>query len=119
MYIPTAEDYELLANNTTITYETDINSNIWFRLTGKGDYTAQSILIPATKYIDNAPNTPLWDKTEVYLQSATSGTDKNTVYALRLYINNGMVRKTMTGVANCGTGLMLRPVRYMRVGTAP
>ena len=118
-YIPTAEDYQLLINNVTITKET-INERTWFRLTSK--INGNSILIPATTYIDKALNTEKWG-TEAYLQSATmspsSGTttedgvtvSKRNCYALNL---NGTTGKVV-GTVSRPTGIMIRPVRYVRV----
>ena len=54
--IPTAKDFQLLIDNTTIKTET-INGKTWVRVTGKNDYSGNSILIPATGYIDDAANT--------------------------------------------------------------
>ena len=111
-YIPTAEDYQLLGQNTTITAETHENRK-WFRLTGKGNYASNSILIPATRYIDNTiitENTQQWFD-DVYLQSATAGTLDNTIYVFNINNNNNF---SIPGTGGRGTGLMIRPVKYVR-----
>ena len=108
-YIPTAKDFEELRKNTTITKET-IDGNNWFRLTGKN---GNSILIPATNYIDNADNTEKWGS-DVYLQSCTigpSGTEHKQ-YALNI---NSAGTASVPGTAGRATGLMIRPVKYVRV----
>lgn len=111
-YIPTAQDYQLLAENTTVTTE-KINEKTWFRLTSKNN--GNSILIPATYYIDDAKNEEKWSS-EAYLQSSTIGYSTSTpskpiCYALKL---SGT---TASLLPNAGrpTGLMVRPVRYVRV----
>lgn len=116
-YIPTAEDYQLLLNNVTITKET-IDTRTWFRLTSK--INGNSILIPATTYIDKALNTEKWG-TDAYLQSATmspsNGTttedgvtvSKRNCYALNLSGTTGKV----VGTVSRPTGIMIRPVRYV------
>ena len=108
-YIPTAKDFELLIANTIVAEE-KINEKTWFRLTSK--VNGNSILIPGTGYIDDKPNDEKWD-TDTYLQSSTIGvyTSKPTIHALR-------VAKTGASlVINAGrpTGLMVRPVKYVRV----
>ena len=110
--IPTARDFELLIANTKITSET-IEGHIWFRLTSK--INNNSILIPATSYIDNNKDI---EKIEVwglsaYLQSSTIGlqSDKPTLYALLLSSSGG----SLANKAGRPTGLMVRPVRYVRV----
>ena len=108
-YIPTARDFELLIANVTITKET-IDGNNWFRLTGKN---GNSILIPATHYIDNKVNTEEWG-IDVYLQSCTispSGTEHKQ-YALNINSSGTASLKSDAGRA---TGLMIRPVKYVRV----
>ncbi len=111
-YIPTAQDYQLLAENTTVTTETK-NGKTWFRLTSKNN--ENSILIPAKYYIDDAKNEEKWSS-EAYLQSSTIGysttePSKPICYALKL---SGT---TASLLPNAGrpTGLMVRPVRYVRV----
>ena len=111
-YIPTAQDYQLLAENTTVTTET-INGKTWFRLTLKNN--ENSILIPATGYIDDKENTETWSS-EAYLQSSTIGYSTTTpskpiCYALKL----SGTRASLLPNAGRPTGLMVRPVRYVRV----
>ena len=107
--IPTAKDFELLCNNTNVTTET-INGKTWFRMTSKSN--GNSILIPGTHYIDDADNTEKWN-TPAYLQSSTIGLkgDKPTIYAIQLSGTSGSVPSS----AGRPTGLMVRPVRYVRV----
>lgn len=111
-YIPTALDYQLLANNTTVTTE-KINEKTWFRLTSKNN--ENSILIPATGYIDDKENTETWSS-EAYLQSSTIGYSstkpvKPICYALKL----SGTTASLANNAGRPTGLMVRPVRYVRV----
>ena len=101
-YIPTAQDLQLLVENTTVKDET-INGNTWFRLTSTN---GNSILIPGTGYIDDIDNVEKC-ATEAYLQSSTIGvyTSKPTIHALR-------VAKTGASLVNSAgrpTGLMVRP----------
>ena len=115
--IPTAKDFELLCQNITVTNES-IDGHTWFRLTSKSN--GNSILIPGTGYIDDNANTEKWTS-DTYLQSSTIGTSnqsvsgttnrKRTIYALNI---NG---KTASVVSTAGrpTGLMIRPVKYVRV----
>lgn len=124
--IPTAKDFELLCNNTTVERFTDANGKYWFKLTAKnGNY----IQIPATSYIDSKENSKdnnnrAWSTT-AYLQSSTMGlssttvkgelTGKNvtkrTIYALNI---TGTTAKVFNS-AGRPTGLMVRPVKYVRV----
>lgn len=115
--IPTAKDFELLCQNITVTNET-IDGHKWFRLKSKSN--GNSILIPGTGYIDDKANTEYW-AAETYLQSSTIGTisssvsgttnKKRTIYALNISETTAKV------VSNAGrpTGLMIRPVKYVRV----
>ena len=115
--IPTAKDFELLCQNITVTNET-IDGHTWFRLTSNSN--GNSILIPGTGYIDDNANTEKW-ASDTYLQSSTIGTGsssvsgttnkKRTIYALNI---SG---KTANVVNSAGrpTGLMIRPVKYVRV----
>lgn len=115
--IPTANDFDLLCQNITVTNES-IDGHTWFRLTSKSN--GNSILIPGTGYIDDAANTEKWTS-DTYLQSSTIGTSsssvggttnkKRTIYALNI---SG---KTASVVSTAGrpTGLMIRPVKYVRV----
>ena len=115
--IPTANDFELLKTNTTVTNES-IDGHTWFRLTSNSN--GNSILIPGTGYIDDNANTEKW-ASDTYLQSSTIGTGsssvsgttnkKRTIYALNI---SG---KTANVVNSAGrpTGLMIRPVKYVRV----
>lgn len=109
--IPTAGDFQLLIDNTTVTKET-INGETWFRLTANNG-SGNSILIPATSFIDDTDN---YDKrgAEVYLQSSTVGlkgsSSKHTVYALRIANTTASLAST----AGRPTGLTVRPVRYVR-----
>ena len=111
-YIPTAHDFELLIANVTITKET-IDGHNWFRLTGKNDYSDDCILIPATNYIDNADNTGKWGS-DVYLQSCTIGTGTGEPKQYALNITSGATG-SVPGTAGRATGLMIRPVKYVRV----
>ena len=108
-YIPTAKDFEELKKNTTITKET-IDGHTWFRLTGKN---GNSILIPATNYIDNAVNTEKW-WSDTYLQSCTIGPSGSEPKQYALYINNDGKASLASG-AGRATGFMIRPVKYVRV----
>ena len=110
-YIPTARDFELLIANVTITKET-IDGHIWFRLTGKGDYSDDSILIPATNYIDNADNTEKWGS-DTYLQSCTIGPSGSEPKQYALNISSDGKASLASG-AGRATGLMIRPVKYVR-----
>ena len=115
--IPTAKDFDLLCQNITVTNET-IDGNTWFRLTSKSN--GNSILIPGTGYIDDNANTEKW-ASDTYLQSSTIGTSsssvsgttkkKRTIYALHI------IGKTAEVVSTAGrpTGLMIRPVKYVRI----
>ena len=121
-YIPTAKDLDLLCSNTNVTTKT-INGKTWFELTGTN---GNSILIPGTVYIDDGDNKVLWG-TVAYLQSSTIGTSssnftdkcygtnvsvlKRTIYALNL---SGSTKKIVS-TAGRPTGLMVRPVKYVRV----
>ena len=115
--IPTAKDFELLCQNITVTNES-IDGHTWFRLTSKSN--GNSILIPGTGYIDDAANTEKWTS-DTYLQSSTIGTTsssvsgttnkKRTIYALNI---NGTTAKVVN-TAGRPTGLMIRPVKYVRV----
>ncbi|MDD7075674.1 MAG: hypothetical protein SPG55_05410, partial [Prevotella sp.] len=108
-YIPTAKDFEELKKNTTITKET-IDGHNWFRLTGKN---GNSILIPATNFIDNADNTEKWSS-DTYLQSCTIGPSGNEPKQYALNINSDGKASLASG-AGRATGLMIRPVKYVRV----
>lgn len=115
--IPTANDFDLLCQNITVTNES-IDGHTWFRLKSKSN--GNSILIPGTGYIDDAANTEKWTS-DTYLQSSTIGTSsssvsgttnkKRTIYALNI---SG---KTANVVSTAGrpTGLMIRPVKYVRI----
>ena len=108
-YIPTAKDFDELRKNTTITKET-IDRHTWFRLTGKN---GNSILIPATSYLDNQNNRDYWGS-DTYLQSCTigpSGTEHKQ-YALNI---NSEGKASLKSDAGRATGLMIRPVKYVRV----
>ncbi|MCI6337105.1 MAG: hypothetical protein MR802_04100, partial [Prevotella sp.] len=115
--IPTANDFELLCKNITVTNET-IDGRTWFRLTSNSN--GNSILIPGTGYIDDEANTEKWTS-DTYLQSSTIGTSSNsvsgttnrkrTIYALNI---NGKTAKVVN-TAGRPTGLMIRPVKYVRV----
>ena len=112
-YIPTALDYQLLADSTIVTTET-INGKTWFKLTSKKD-EKKSIMIPATYYIDDAKNEEKWSS-EAYLQSSTIGYSTSTpskpiCYALKL----SGTTASLANNAGRPTGLMVRPVRYVRV----
>lgn len=116
-YIPTAMDYDLLAKNTTVTTQT-INGHTWFKLTSK--INGNSILIPGTSYIDDDYNKEKWSS-DAYLQTSTIGTRnssvsgttyvKRSIYALFLSGTNA----NLVSTAGRPTGLMVRPVKYVRV----
>lgn len=115
--IPTAKDFELLCQNINVTNES-IDGHTWFRLTSKSN--ENSILIPGTGYIDDAANTEKWTP-DTYLQSSTIGTSsssvsgttnrKRTIYALNI---SGTTAKVVS-TAGRPTGLMIRPVKYVRI----
>ena len=115
--IPTANDFELLCQNITVTNES-IDGHTWFRLTSKSN--GNSILIPGTGYIDDNANTEKWTS-DTYLQSSTIGTSsssvsgttnrKRTIYALTI---SGTTAKVVS-TAGRPTGLMIRPVKYVRM----
>ena len=107
-YIPTAKDFDELINNTTITKET-IDGHNWFRLTGKN---GNSILIPATSYLDDANIRELWGS-DTYLQSCTIGPSgsEHKQYALNI---NSSAKGSVVNSAGRATGLMIRPVKYVR-----
>ena len=119
--LPTARDFELLVSNTSVTTEKDASGHTWFRLTAKN---GKSILIPGTDYIDSNYNTEKWG-TSAYLQSSTMGTSstpvkgeitgttvtKRTIYALSI---SGTTASVVSS-AGRATGLMIRPVKYLRV----
>ena len=115
--IPTAKDFELLCQNITVTNES-IDGHTWFRLTSKSN--GNSILIPGTGYIDDNPNTEKWTS-DTFLQSSTIGTSsssvsgttnkKRTIYAL----NISGTKANVVSTAGRPTGLMIRPVKYVRV----
>ena len=115
--IPTAKDFELFCQNITVTNET-IDGHTWFRLTSKSN--GNSILIPGTGYIDDNANTEKWTS-DTYLQSSTIGTSnqsvsgttnkKRTIYALNI---SGTTAKVVS-TAGRPTGLMIRPVKYVRI----
>ena len=111
-YIPTARDFELLIANVTITKET-IDGHNWFRLTGKNDYSDDSILIPATNYIDNKDNKEFWGS-DVYLQSCTIGPSGSEPKQYALNITSAGNASLAPG-AGRATGLMIRPVKYVRI----
>lgn len=114
--IPTANDFDLLCQNITVTNES-IDGHTWFRLTSKSN--ENSILIPGTGYIDDNANTEKWTP-DTYLQSSTIGTSsssvggttnkKRTIYALNI---SGKTAKVVS-TAGRPTGLMIRPVKYVR-----
>ena len=108
-YIPTAKDFEELKKNTAITTEA-IDGHNWFRLTGKN---GNSILIPATNYIDNKDNKEFWGS-DVYLQSCTIGPSGNEPKQYALNITSEGKAYLAPG-AGRATGLMIRPVKYVRV----
>lgn len=115
--IPTAKDFELLCLNINVTNES-IDGHTWFRLTSKSN--GNSILIPGTGYIDDNANTEKW-ASDTYLQSSTIGTShssvsgttnmKRTIYAL----NISGTKANVVSTAGRPTGLMIRPVKYVRV----
>ena len=115
--IPTAKDFELLCQNITVTNES-IDGHTWFRLTSISN--GNSILIPGTGYIDDNANTEKWTS-DTYLQSSTIGTSsssvngttnrKRLIYAI--YIS-GTTAKVVNYVGR-PTGIMIRPVKYVRV----
>ena len=112
-YIPTARDFELLKENTNITKET-INGRTWFRLTGKNGYEGNSILIPATSYRDNTQDNIEYWGNDVYLQSSTIGPSGNEPKQYAFKIDSSGNPDLAPG-AGRATGLMIRPVKYVRV----
>ena len=94
------------------------DGHTWFRLTSKSN--GNSILIPGTGYIDDNANTEKWTS-DTFLQSSTIGTSnsnvggttnkKRTIYALNI---SGKTAKVVS-TAGRPTGLMIRPVKYVRV----
>lgn len=122
--LPTARDFELLLAATTVKRET-IGGHYWYRLTGMGDYAGTSLLIPGSGYVDDKDENAEYWASDAYLQSATIGTGssavsgatgrKRTLFALRLSGSSG----TVLGTAGRPTGLMVRPVKYVRVNTTP
>ena len=82
------------------------------KLSGKGEFADNSILIPLTGYKDD--NT-VYSTGTAYLQSCTIGegvgSEYNTQYALQINSSSGSILKT----AGRRTGLMIRPVKYVRV----
>ncbi|MCI7255717.1 MAG: hypothetical protein MR559_00100, partial [Prevotella sp.] len=73
-------------------------------------------LIPATSYIDNADNTEKW-VSDTYLQSCTIGPSGPSISEHKQYafnINSSGVA-SVPGTAGRATGLMIRPVKYVRV----
>ena len=117
--IPTAKDFELLCQNQNITVTNEsIDGHTWFRLTSKSN--GNSILIPGTGFIDDNANTERWTA-DTYLQSSTIGTSsssvggttnkKRTIYALNI---SGITAKVVS-TAGRPTGLMIRPVKYVRI----
>ena len=102
----------MLIANVTITKET-IDGRNWFRLTGKDNYSDYSILIPATNYIDNKDNKEFWGS-DVYLQSCTIGPSGGEPKQYALNINSEGKAYLASG-AGRATGLMLRPVKYVRI----
>ena len=126
--IPTAKDFELLCESTTVERVTDTNGKYWFKLTAK-DGSGNYIMIPATGYIDSKENSATnnnkaWGSA-AYLQSSTMGPSsttvkgeitganvtKRTIYALNI---SGTTAKVVNS-AGRPTGLMVRPVKYVRV----
>ena len=109
-YIPTAKDFEQLKANTTIIKET-IDGHTWFRLTGKN---GNSILIPATSYRDNKNDNVEYWGSDVYLQSCTIGPSGSEHKQYAFNINSNAVA-SVPGTPGRATGLMIRPVKYVRV----
>lgn len=107
-YIPTMEDYRLLAVGCTITF-----AGGWFTLTSKTN--GKTIRIPANGYIDDKANVQsnALSTVTAFLQSCTIGAagSKPTCFALQLSGSSYSINKT----AGRPTGLMIRPVRYVRV----
>ena len=102
-------DLKLLSDNTTITKVT-VDKRSWFKMTAdNGKY----ILVPPTEFIDDTKNTEKWGSS-AYLQSSTAGlysSKKHTVYAMSLSGTSASLLST----AGRPTGLMIRPVKYVRV----
>ena len=121
--IPTARDLELLAEHTIVKKETDAGGKTWFRLTAKNG-NGNSILIPGTGYIDSNYNKETWNPA-AYLQSSTMGINNSTVTGeitgnkvtkrLIYAINISGTAASVPGTAGRATGLMIRPVKYVRV----
>ncbi|MCI7579823.1 MAG: fimbrillin family protein [Prevotella sp.] len=109
-YIPTANDLELLYKNTTRTKVTE-GATTFVKLSGKGKFADNSILIPLTGYKDDNRVNATGD---AYLQSCTigvAGSEHNTQYALQINSSSG----SLLDKAGRRTGLMIRPVKYVRV----
>ena len=109
-YIPTAKDLELLNDNTTKTKVTE-GATTFVKLSGKGEFAYNSILIPLTGYKDDNKVNATGD---AYLQSCTigvAGSEHNTQYALQINSSSG----SLVEKAGRRTGLMIRPVKYVRV----
>ena len=109
-YIPTAKDLELLKDNTTKTNVTE-GATTFVKLSGKGEFADNSILIPLTGYKDD--NT-VSSTGYAFLQSCTigvTGSEYNTQYALQINSSSGL----LLDKAGRRTGLMIRPVKYVRM----
>ena len=111
--IPTAKDFELLLANVNIT-RVSVDGRSWFQLTGKNAYADKSILIPATSYRDNTEDNIEYWGSDAYLQSCTIGPSGNEPKQYALNINNSAAG-LVVGTAGRATGMMIRPVKYVRM----
>ena len=111
--IPTAYDFELLLANVDIT-KVSVDGRSWFQLTGKNAYADKSILIPATSYRDNTKDNIEYWGSDAYLQSCTIGPSGTEPKQYALNINSNGIGQVV-GTAGRPTGLMIRPVKYVRV----
>ena len=121
--IPTAGDLDLLAKHTNVKKETDAGGKTWFRLTAKNG-NGNSILIPGTGYIDSKENIETWSP-NAFLQSSTMGISNSTVTGE--ITGNKVTKRTIYAINISGssasvvnyvgrpTGIMIRPVKYVRV----
>ena len=114
--IPTAKDLELLCQYTdTDPNTTTVNGTTYVKLNGKGAYAGASILVPLTGYKDD---NKIGGGGSAFLQSRTIGTagsQYNPIFALQL----NSTSRSLLSTAGRRTGLMVRPVKYEKVGRTP
>lgn len=84
----------------------------WFTLTSKTN--GKSIKIPGTHYLDNSDYVNQALTSSVYLQSSTIGTSTSEPKQYAFNINYKAIGDLASG-AGRATGLMIRPVKYVRV----